>query len=162
MKRLLAITNVLSWVNLVVASFFVLLSLLAIISLPPIAVLISIVLIGCIVLHSYAAMQLHKGFMNPQMALSRQTPMGIRMMGFMSMFLAIMMFSNSIYTMQHVDELLKLVQIPKEMSQKINVRGVIQGISYFMIAFSISVILNVVLNFRLLSIYIYYQNKDSD
>ena len=114
MKKAIAISNVLSWVNLVIGSFMAICALFTIVALPPIAVLISVVLIGCIVLHSYAAIQLRKSLSNAAVPLSKQTPVGIRMMGFVSLFFAFMLFTNSIYMLQNTKELMKQVQIPSQ------------------------------------------------
>src|ERR1022692_982517 len=110
MKKILALSNILSWVNLIIGSLLVLCALLAIMAFPPFAVMISVVLVGCIVLHSYAALQLRKSVLNAAIPLNRQTPVGIRMMGYMALFFTIMLFSNAVYILQNTQELLKQVQ----------------------------------------------------
>jgi hypothetical protein len=160
MKKILALSNILSWVNLIIGSLLVLCALLAIMAFPPFAVMISVVLVGCIVLHSYAALQLRKSVLNAAIPLNRQTPVGIRMMGYMALFFTIMLFSNAVYILQNTQELLKQVQFPKEM-KKADLTGVIHGTSIFMLLFSISVILNVVLNLRLLRWYMLAHNSES-
>ncbi len=152
MKRTLAVSNILSWFNIIVGSAIGLCALFMIVAFPPIAVLISVVLIGCIVLHSYAAMQLRKSILNPVIQLSKQTPVGIRLMGYMALFFGIMLFSNAIYMMQNTTELISQAQFPKEM-KNVDIKKVIQGTGVFMLLFSISIIANVVLNLRFLKWY---------
>jgi len=152
MKKIVAVTNILSWINLVVGSILAFCAFLTIVALPAIAVMVSVVLIGCVVLHSYAALQLRKSIINKSIPLNKQTPAGIRIMGYMALFFTIMLFSNAVYMLQNTKELLKQVQFPKEM-KNVDITGVIHGTSIFMLLFSISVIVNVVLNLRLLSWY---------
>src|SRR5579871_336122 len=158
MKRALAVSNILSWVNLVTGSFFALCALLTIIALPPIAVLISVVLIGCVVLHSYAALQLRKSIINPVIQLNKQTPVGIRMMGYMALFFAIMLFTNAIYMLQSTKELLKQMQLPPQLKEK-DFINIVHGTAVFILLFSLSVIFNVGLNFRLLRWFTISQNN---
>jgi hypothetical protein len=152
MKRALAVSNVLSWVNLVIGSFFGLCALLTILALPPIAVLISVVLIGCVILHSYAAIQLRKSMINPGIPLSKQTPVGIRMMGYMALFFAIMLFTNAIYLLQNTKELLKQMPLPQHVTEK-DFINIVHGTAVCVLIFALSIIINVVLNFRLLKWY---------
>ncbi|HXB43994.1 MAG TPA: hypothetical protein VNV85_08050 [Puia sp.] len=152
MKKILNVSNILSWINLIIGSFLVLCALLTIRTFPPLAVLISVVLVGCIVLHSHAAMQLRKSILHATIPLSKQTPIGIRVMGYMALFFAIMLFSNAVYLLQNTQQVLKQVQFPKEM-KNVDITGVIRGTSIFLVLFSISVIVNVVLNLRLLRFY---------
>jgi len=160
MKKIVGVSTFLSWVNLVIASIIVLCALFAIAALPALAVMVSVVLVGCIVLHSYAALQLRKSILNASIPLNKQTPVGIRMMGYMALFFAIMLFSNAVYMLQNTQELLKQVQFPKEM-KNVDLTGVIHGTSIFMLLFSISVILNVVLSLRLLRSYIVASQKEN-
>ncbi|HVM90021.1 MAG TPA: hypothetical protein VMT76_17670 [Puia sp.] len=149
MKRAIVISNVLSWINLVIGSVFALLAFLTVGAFPPIAVLLSVVLIGCIVLHSYAAIQLRKSIIRPEMPLNRQTPVGIRMMGYMALFFAIMMFSNAIFMLQNTKDLLKGVALPAQLNEN-DFITIIHITGSIILLFALSVIINVVLNFRLL------------
>jgi hypothetical protein len=163
MKRALAISNVLSWVNLIAGGILVFLALLLLLTMPIFPVLLSTVLIGCIVLHSYAALQLRKSILNPSLPLNKQTPVGIRIMGFMSLFFATMALMSSVLTLQNMDQILKQIQTQgsKEMSRDIMHRALLIS-SVFSLLFSLSVIMNVGLNFRLLRWYNLSQaNKDA-
>jgi hypothetical protein len=160
MKKILAVSNILSWINLIFGSFLVLCALLTIMTFPPLAVMISVVLVGCIVLHSHAALQLRKSILHAATPLNKQTPVGIRVMGYMALFFAIMLFSNAVYLLQNTKEVLKQVQFPKEV-KNVDITGVIHGTSLLMVLFSISVIVNVVLNLRLLRFYVLAHNSQS-
>ncbi len=160
MRKIIAVSNILSWINLVVGSLLAFCALLTVMALPAIAVMVSVVLIGCIVLHSYAALQLRKSILNEAVPLNKQTPIGIRIMGYMSLFFTIMLFSNAVYMLQNTKELLKQVQFPKEM-KNVDITGIVHGTSIFMLLFSLSVIINVVLNLRLLRWYLIASRKEN-
>ncbi len=161
MKRAITVSNILSWVNLVIGGFLALCSLFFIIALPPLAVLISFVLVGCIVLHSYASLQLRKSILNSAIPLSRQTPVGIRMMGYVSLFFAFMLFTNAIYMLQHTKDLLKQVKIPSQIKES-DFISAIHLTAIFILLFTASIIMNVLLNFRLLKWYtIFTQNNNN-
>jgi hypothetical protein len=161
MKRALAISNVLSWTNLVVGSLLALLALLTVMAFPAIAVLLSVVLIGCIVLHSYAAIQLRKSILNPSIPLNKQTPVGIRMMGYMALFFAIMLFSNAVFMLQNTKDLIKEVKMPPQLKEA-DFINIVQVTGIFILLFGLSVIINVIVNFRLLRWYSISQNhKDT-
>jgi hypothetical protein len=160
MKRALAISNILSWINLVIGCILMCFALLMLISMPMLPVLISGVLIGCIVLHSYAALQLRKSISNPSIPLNKQTPVGIRMMGFMSLFFATMALMSAVFTLQNIDDLLKQAQVPKEMNKSLMHKALLIS-SVFSLIFSLCVIVNVGLNFRLLSWYKLLQSNNN-
>ena len=162
MKKAIAVSNVLSWINLIVSGGLVLLALLSMLVYPGggVQFIISAVLIGCITLHSYAALQLRKSIINPNIPLNNQTSVGIRVMGYIALFFSIMLFSQSIYMLQNTQDLLKQVQFPKEM-KNVDIKGFVRGVGFFMLVFSFSVILNVIMNFRFLKGYIISSQKES-
>ena len=156
MKKALTVSNILSWVNLVISSGFVLFMLAAFFMYPALPVLFSVILIGSIALHSYAAIQLHKSILYPTIPLSKQTPTGIRLMGYISLFFAFMLFVNGIYALQETKELIAQMQVPDQF-KKINFTAIIHSIGVFFMVFSLGVILNVLLNFRFLRAYLILQ-----
>ena len=162
MKKAIAVSNILSWINLVISGGLVLLALLSMLAYPGggVQFLISAVLIGCTTLHSYAAIQLRKSIINPNIPLNKQTPVGIRVMGYMALFFSIMMFSQSVYMLQNTQDLLKQVQFPKEM-KNVDVKGLVRGVGFFILIFSFSVILNVIMNFRFLRWYVISRDNDN-
>jgi hypothetical protein len=159
MKKVITVSNILSWFNLVVSAALALFALASMLIYPGIQFLISAVLIGCITLHSYAALQLRKSILNASIPLNKQTPVGIRIMGYMSLFFAIILFSQSVFMLQNTKELLKQAQFPPQM-KNIDVKSFVRGTGIFMVAFSICVIVNVGLNLRLLRLYIITRNSE--
>jgi len=160
MKKSIAVSNILSWVNLIIAGALALFALLSMLIYPGIQFLISAVLIGCIVLHSYAALQLRKSILNTAIPLNKQTPVGIRIMGYMALFFSIILFSQSVFMLQNTPELLKQAQFPPQM-KNVDVKSFVSGTGIFMLIFSLSVILNVILNLRLLKWYTLAHNSES-
>jgi hypothetical protein len=160
MKKVIAVSNILSWFNLIVSGALVLFALASLLFIyPGIQFLISAVLVGCITLHSYAALQLRKSILNAAMPLNKQTPVGIRMMGYMSLFFAIILFSQSVFMLQNIQEIIKQAQFPPQ-AKKIDMKGLVTAIGIFMVIFSISVIVNVGLNLRLLKLYTITRNSE--
>lgn len=164
MKKTLIITNILSWVNLIIGGGIMLFALFAFFAYPPAAVLLFVILLGSVLLHSYAALQLRKSIIYPAVPLSRQTPTGIRLMGYMALFFGIMAFSNGIFTLQDTKELIAQMQVPDQY-KNINFTAIIRGSAIFFMIFGLGIILNVILNIRLLKWYLmrlYEQQKKND
>lgn len=88
MKKILTFTAILSWINLLVCALLVLFALIGLFaSGAALAALFIIVLTGAVILHSYASLQLRRSILYPSIPLSKQTPSGIRIMGFIAYFL---------------------------------------------------------------------------
>jgi hypothetical protein len=154
MKKLLTLTAILSWINILVGALLVLCGLIGLAASPEIFVaLILVVLAGGIILHSYAALQLRRSIIYPSIPLSRQTPSGIRIMGFMALFFAVMSFGNAIVILQQAPELAKQMKLPPQ-AKNLNVVPILRGSAIFTLLVSISILANVVLNFRLMKWYI--------
>ncbi|MBS1915169.1 MAG: hypothetical protein JST87_02770 [Bacteroidetes bacterium] len=156
MKKALAVSNILSWVNLIISGGIVLCILITFFMYPALPVLLSVILIGSITLHSYASLQLRKSILYPTIPLSKQTPTGIRLMGYISLFFAVMSFTNGIYMLQETKDLLSQMQIPDQL-KKMNFTAIIRAFGVFFMVFSLSVALNVILNIRLLKGYLMMQ-----
>jgi hypothetical protein len=74
MKTALKTATILSWINLIIGGILVLGGLFSMLMAPNVMLmLISVVLTGSIVLHSYATLQLRKSIINPDIPLSSQT-----------------------------------------------------------------------------------------
>src|SRR5580658_1036239 len=113
MKKLLKISLILSWINLGAGSLLILGGCMAFLLSPDIfTIVLAILLPGAVILHSYATIQLRRSCLNPGFPLSRQTPAGIRLMGFMGLFFAIMSISNAFLILQHTKETAKLIKLP--------------------------------------------------
>jgi len=156
MKKALAVSSVLSWINLVISGGIVLYMLFMFFIYPVFPVLFSIILTGSIVLHSYAALQLRKSILYPNIPLSRQTPTGIRLMGYIALFFAVMSFTSGMYTLQETKELIAQMQVPDQLKY-INFAAIVKVFGIFFMVFSLAIALNVILNIRLLKGYLMLQ-----
>jgi hypothetical protein len=104
-------------------------------------------------LHSYAALQLHKSIKNPAVPLSNQTPVGIRLIGFVALFFGITYFANGIAILQSPGEFVKLMQAQLPQAKFNN--GSLRAGGLFTLLCGLSISLNVFLNFRLLRWYFF-------
>lgn len=162
MKTILTISSILNWVNLLAGSVLLLSAILTMMTGSP-ALLLPIILIGCIVLHSYAAMQLRKSIRYPSIPLSKQTPVGIRLMGFMTMFLGIMMLSNAYYILQNPKDFISQIPPMPPQFKGVDIAKILNATAILMLVLGASLIANVILNFRLLRWYMLQNSKpDAD
>lgn len=153
MRTALKISNILSWINLIVGGILVLGGLLAMLSTPNASILlVSVVLTGSIVLHSYAALQLRKSIVHPEIPLNKQTPTGIRFIGFMALFFAILNIGNAAMIIQNAAEVVKQVELPFK-PEGIDLVAAIRGAGIFSLLFSLGIAVNVLLGIRLLKWY---------
>lgn len=161
-KRPLQVTLVLSWFNGTVAGFFALFGLLMMTRILGLAsALVPVVMLGSIVLHSYAALQLRRSLLNPAIPLGSQTPVGVRFLGYISLFVgvlyggfAMLMFQNTGDMLKQYKEVTKLKDVDPAM-----MAGPLKGFSVFLILFSLSIVFNVFLNLRLLRYYSLWQSQ---
>ena len=86
MNRILKISTILTWINMIIWGLASLLMFLGGLVARNIGLIIISFLLSVIVLHSYAALQLRKSIRNPAIPLSNQTPIGIRFIGFIALF----------------------------------------------------------------------------
>ena len=154
MKKALKISNILSWINLIIGGILVLGGLLSMLMTPNASILlVSIVLTGSIVLHSYAALQLRKSIVHPEIPLNKQTPTGIKFIGFMALFFAVLNIGNAVVIIQNAAEVVKQVQLPfKPEGVDLVAASLIKKI--FSLLFSIGIAVNVLLSIRLLRWYL--------
>ena len=153
MRTALKISHILSWINLIVGGILVLGGLLGMLSTPNASILlVSVVLTGSIVLHSYAALQLRKSIVHPEMPLNKQTPTGVRFIGFMALFFAILNIGNAVVIIQNAAEVVKQVELPFK-PEGIDLVAAIRGAGIFSLLFSIGIAVNVLLSIRLLKWY---------
>jgi hypothetical protein len=152
MKKILSITGILSWVNIVIGSFLVIAGLFTTVMSPNIIMaLLSLMLVAAIVLHSYATLQLRKSISNPTIELSSNTPTGIRFMGFVALFFGIMNITNAVALIGNpaliVDQL--QAQMPPQLAN-FNFTTAIKAVGVFVLLFGICIAVNVILSFNLL------------
>lgn len=163
MKKLLNITGILSWINIVFGGLMALFSLIGFLMMGAQAIP-SLLLAGAIILHSYAAIQLRRSCLYPEFPLDSKTPTGIRVVGFFALFFSFLIISSSVLMINNTKEVLEGVPMamPEETMKEVNVEGVIKAISVFFLLFGISIAVNVLLNFSVLRAYRqYHDNRNS-
>jgi len=154
MKTIIKITAILSWFNLVIGSILVLGGIFMGLAAGGILnILTLIILPSAIVLHSYAALQLKKSILHPDIPLSNQTPVGIRFIGYVALFFAFINIVYAINIFQHTQDFVQLVKLPPE-AANINVARLLRIATAFSLLYSASIVANVIMNFRLLRWYI--------
>ena len=117
--------------------------------------LISVVLMASIVLHGYATLQLRKSIVNPDVPLGNQTPVGIRMIGFIALFFAILSLINAMVVIQNAPEAAKLsLENVKMKPEGVDFVAIVKGAGIFLLIFSIGIAVNVFLSIRLLRWYL--------
>lgn len=162
MNSVLKTATVLSWINIVITGFILVFGLFNLLLMPNLyAFLILIVLPASIILHSYATLQLRRSILDPNIVLDNQTPVGIRMIGFIALFFAILCISLVIPSIQSASEL--ATQAPEELITKMKKVGVdyvayisaiLRLVGIFILFFAVSVATNVFLSIRLLRWYL--------
>ncbi len=160
MKTALKISNILSWINIIIGGILVVGGLLSMLVAPNASILlVSVVLTGAIVLHSYAALQLRKSILHRDVPLSKQTPTGIRFIGFMALFFAILNIGNAVVIIQNAKEVLDQVELPFK-PEGINMVAAVRGGGIFSLLFSLGIAVNVLLSIRLLRWYLASQQEE--
>jgi hypothetical protein len=165
MKTELKISLVLTWINLILWGFIVFCGLLLSFGSGNMIVLVPTFLIAAIVLHSYASLKLHKSIRYPNIPLSDQTPVGIRFVGFIALFLGITYVGSGVQLISSSAEAAKatLATMPaqiKDLYKNIDLTRMMRIFGVFIVLTGASVAVNVLLNFRLLRWY--YLVKQSD
>jgi magnesium-transporting ATPase (P-type) len=151
----------LSIINLVVAGFIVLMLLLSLMFMPAMSlVLISMLVTGAVVIHSLLSLGLQQSIKKPARPLKENTPGGLRIMGFIAIFYAVLLITNGIYGLIHLDEVMKVdASLRQTMPQLPNgqaapaaqaTRGLTAGILVVMVVHAVAVLVNCALSFSFL------------
>jgi hypothetical protein len=145
----------LSIINLLIAGFFVLMLLLALLFMPALSpVLIFMLLTGSVVIHSILSIALQQSIKEPAKQLKSNTPGGLRIMGFMAIFYAVLLITNGIFGLNHIDEMLQeaMTQLPK--SQPVpsikSMHSLMVGLIIFLVIHAAGVLVNCALSFTYL------------
>jgi len=156
MQTTLKIATVLSWFNMIVWGFIAGIFALGALFNRNFPLLIAAFLMGVTVLHSYAAMQLHKSLRNPQLPLSTQTPIGIRFIGFIAMFFGILFLGDGLTALLKIKLVLDSMkgQIPPEY-KNVDMAAYVKAAGVFLVVSGTCIAVNVILNFRLLGWYMF-------
>ena len=113
MKGTLRVANVLSWFNLFYWGIPLAMGILSTLTSFNAAVLVAFVLLCCIPLHAYAALQLHKSIRIPTIKLSHNTPAGIRFVGLVALLFGALMILFGIGLLRYAPEVFKMLQEQK-------------------------------------------------
>jgi hypothetical protein len=166
MKTALKTAAILSWFNIIfwgLIDGILLLNGLVSFNMPILAVA---VLLSAVPLNCYAALKLHASIRNPNQPLSHQTPVGIRFVGFVALFFGtgwisegVMLLKNGVETQAALNE--QIAQVSKAMQQlpqatafkHLSESNVAHGFGIVSIVLGLFVVVNVVLNLRLLRWY---------
>jgi hypothetical protein len=165
MKRLLQISRVLSWFNIVFWSFLILLFLLGILVTGNLPMLIAVFFLTAVILHNYAALQLYKSLWYTNIPLAPRTASGLRFIGFGAMMVGIVISIQCVTILQNIPELVKASQSqmpPQTLEQlkQFDVARIYRIIFGFILISGIAVTANVVVNLRLLRWYYVLQQEE--
>lgn len=164
MKTVLKIATVLTWINLVLWGIIAVVLVLGSLAAQAFVFTAAGFLLSSIPLNCYAALQLHKSIRHPAVKLSSQTPVGIRFVGFIALFFGIMMITNSISNIQNPREILQLTKdsLPgiKGMEAYPMTESSVRRAGIIVLLLGLSVVVNILLNFRLLRWYYLVRQSD--
>ncbi|HEY4337283.1 MAG TPA: hypothetical protein VGM89_15335 [Puia sp.] len=163
MKRSLKIASVLSWINLLFWGLNLISAILSSVAGFNPLILVSLVLLASIPLHSYAALQLHKSIRKPEIKLSHQTPAGIRFVGLVAMLFGFFFVLGGLLMARNGAEMLNTLReqgFMKEMYAQMTA-GMIRQWGIAMLLLGGMVIVNVILNLRLLRWYYLVHQSDA-
>jgi hypothetical protein len=173
MKTALKTASVLTWFNIIFWGLIVALLLLGSLSSFNPLILAGVVLMSAVPLNCYAALKLHASIRRPDLPLSHQTPVGIRFVGFIALFFGISWITDGVILLKNgreiqeaineqIAEVSKVLQQFPQFSTFKNVSephlAHVSGIlSLFL---GLCVVVNVVLNLRLLRWYYLVRKSD--
>jgi hypothetical protein len=163
MKSSLQVARILTWVNLIVwggmLAFMLLFGLAARVA----PMIIAVFLFSAIPLHSYASLKLQKSIRHPQLKLSNQTPVGVRFIGYVALFFGLATMANAYFILQDPKTTLETMKASMADTKGITsaeLMAVLKTVAVFIMLMGLSVVVNVILNMRLLRWY--YLVKQSD
>jgi hypothetical protein len=168
MNKTLKVATVLSWINMIIWGLVCLVLLLGLLASGNMTMTLVLIFLSAIILHSYAAFQLHKSIRNPAIPLSSQTSTGIRFIGFVAMFIGISFIFAAVNGYQHSHDILKQMndnakemgaQFPQMKDFKYTI-GQINMLITILLLIGLCIVVNVNLNFRLLRWYFLLRNND--
>lgn len=168
MKTVLKIASILTWFNLIFWGLLVCFGLLGALLMGQMPLLAGIVLLSAIPLNCFAALKLHTSIRYSSVPLNHQTPVGIRFVGLMALFFGITDIYTGISIITHparMSDSIKamITQVPEEQRAIYTAmaKGTfveIMGVATLVLGFL--VVINVVLNLRLLRWYYLVHRSD--
>ena len=163
MRSTIQAARILTWFNLIVWGGLLGLMLLWSLAAQFTPLILAVFLFSAIPLHSYASLRLQKSIRSPQVKLSNQTPVGVRFIGFVALFFGICTVINAFVLIQDpkaaVDSMKSAMVDTKAVSPAEMVSW-LRGTAIVVVVMGMAVIVNVILNIRLLRWY--YLVKRSD
>lgn len=156
MKRIVQLFTILSWINLIGASALVFMGLLGLLIGGNAGSFVSVMLTGSVVLHSYAALQLRRSIVYPNVPLDTRVPQGIFIVGFLALFFAISNMAYSFLIIRSAPETMQKITatLPEAYQKmKINFAPIFRLIGICLLVFTLSVITNIMLSFNLMRWY---------
>jgi hypothetical protein len=105
-------------------------------------------------------MQLQKSILHAEIPLNSQTPVGIKLMGYISLFIGLIWFVSSIMVLKNPGDFMKEMVLPPKVTAA-EYLHFMEAVVSFLFVFSLSIIINVILNFRMLKWYQYSRNQKS-
>lgn len=164
MRTTLKIASILTWFNLVLWGFMTLMILLAATALG-VAALIGAVLLCAVPLNCYAALQLHKSIRRPAIKLSHQTPVGIRFIGFVALFFGLSTVMGELGYLRNpgtaLEAMKQMFSGMKGFDTSILTVTTVRLTSAIGLLLGLAVVVNVILNFRLLRWYYLVHQSDA-
>jgi hypothetical protein len=170
MKIALKVATVLSWFNIIFWGMFVAFGLLVSLVTGQMALVASLVLLSAIPLNCFAALRLHNSIRYSGAPLSHQTPIGIRFVGFIALFIGITNIATGFSLITNPGPVLDSVkevvakfaeQIPENLRQfYVITKGEIVFFGACSVVLGLMVAVNVVLNLRLLRWYYLVHRSD--
>lgn len=143
-----------SWINIVIGGMWLLAALMGVLMMGNMVMLLPVLLVASIALHSYASLQLIRSVKDPSVPLSTQTPMGIRMVGFVALFFSVTNIIGAVTAWQNAGEFVEKTRetLPEQLKD-FDIKPYLQGMLIFLFVFNISIAVNVLISMRLLRRY---------
>jgi hypothetical protein len=164
MKISLKVASVLTWFNLLWWGLNLITSLPRAFA-TGLPMLLFVVVLASIPLNCYAALQLHKSIRRPSVKLGSQVPVGIRFVGMAAQICGIGLVLLGFFFLLYTTQLLAIIKDPgvrtEGIQEFLNPRG-IRLIGGFFLFLGLCVVINVILNFRLLRWYYLVRQSDAD
>ena len=163
MKNTLTIARILTWFNLIFWGGFLVIMLLYALALHFFPALVGIFVLCAIPLHCYAALQLQRAVRYPGVKLSNHTPVGIRFVGLVALFFGIIATANSFVILRNPNAILAAMKDnmpdPKKFTDA-QLSDSLHLLAIVGIVVGLAVVVNVILNTRLLRRYYLVNRSD--
>ena len=168
MRTALKIASVLTWFNLIFWGLVVGFGLLAALAVGQMPLLAGIVLLTAIPLNCFAALRLHRSIRHSSIPLPHQTPVGIRFVGLMALFFGLTDVFTGVSILTHPGKMMDSIkdmvaQVPQEQRAYYTAMAKTTFVEVMGAAtalLGLLVVINVILNLRLLRWYYLVHRSD--